>query len=177
MGGIALYGMAHSVGVNAKLLRNGADLPVFGVEQVTNVSLCFQIEHSVPSTSGIRIDESTPSAANDAAEPTGEHARPSLVPRGRGSRDRQQDPATERGTKGTLIRHADIGSAPAILALTVPMIESSLETLLMATVGEAPLLPIGLLAAQRAAVALSPVAVAADPKQPAASAVSANALT
>jgi hypothetical protein len=44
------------------------------------------------------------------------------------------------------------------------MIESSLETLLMATVGEAPLLPIGLLAAQRAAVALSPVAVAANPK-------------
>jgi hypothetical protein len=86
------------------------------------------------------------------------------VPRGRGSRDLQQDPATERGTKGTLIRHADIGSAPAILALTVPMIESSLETLLMATVGEAPLLPIGLLAAQRAAVALSPVAVAANPK-------------
>jgi hypothetical protein len=38
-----------------------------------------------------------------------------------------------------LIRHADIGSAPAILALTVPMIESSLETLLMATVGETPL--------------------------------------
>jgi hypothetical protein len=57
------------------------------------------------------------------------------------------------------------------------MIESSLETLLMATVGEAPLLPIGLLAAQRAAVALSPVAVAADPKHFAASAAPAKALT
>jgi hypothetical protein len=76
-----------------------------------------------------------------------------------------------------LIRHAGIGSAPAILALTVPMIESSLETLLVAAVGEAPLLPIGLLAAQRAAVALSPVAVAADPKQPAASTASAKTLT
>jgi len=76
-----------------------------------------------------------------------------------------------------LIRHAGIGSAPAILALTVPMIESSLATLLVATVGEAPLLPIGLLPAQRAAVALSPVAVAADPKHPAASAAAANALT
>ena len=47
------YGPLWSVGaawveVNAKLLRNGANLPVFGVEQVTNVSLCFQIEHSVP---------------------------------------------------------------------------------------------------------------------------------
>jgi hypothetical protein len=57
------------------------------------------------------------------------------------------------------------------------MIQSSLETLLMATVGETLLLPIGLLAAQRAAVALTPVAVAADPKQPAASTASAKALT
>jgi hypothetical protein len=70
-----------------------------------------------------------------------------------------------------------MSSASAILALTVPMIESSLETLLMATVGEAPLLPISLLAAQRAAVALSTVAVAADPKHFAASAASAKALT
>ena len=99
------------------------------------------------------------------------------MPGGRGSRDLQQDPATERGTKGTLIRHAGISSAVAILALTVPMIESPLETLLMATVGKTPLLPIGLLAAQRAAVALSPVAVAADPKQPAASTASAKTLT
>jgi hypothetical protein len=95
----------------------------------------------------------------------------------RGSCDLQQDPATERGTKGTLIRHASISSASAILALTVPMIELSLETLLVATVGETPLLPIGLLAAQRAAVTLSPVAVAADPKQLAASTASAKALT
>ena len=99
------------------------------------------------------------------------------MPGGRGSRDLQQDPATERGTKGTLIRHAGIGSASAILALTVPMIESSFGALLVATVGAAPLLPIGLLAAQRAAVALSPVAVTTDPKQPAASKASAKALT
>jgi len=76
-----------------------------------------------------------------------------------------------------LIRHAGISSASAILALTVPMIELSLETLLMAAVGQAPLLSISLLAAQRAAVALSPVAVTADPKQPAASMPSAKALT
>ena len=83
----------------------------------------------------------------------------------------------ERGTKGTLIRHMGFSSPSAILALTIPMIESSLETLLMAKVGETPLLPIGLLAAKRAAVALSPVAVAADPKQLAASTASAKALT
>jgi hypothetical protein len=76
-----------------------------------------------------------------------------------------------------LIRHAGIGSAPAILALTVPMIESSLETLLMATVGETPLLPIGLLPAKRAAVALSSVAVAADPEPLATCTVPAKALT
>jgi hypothetical protein len=76
-----------------------------------------------------------------------------------------------------LIRHAGISPSVAILALTVPMIEPSLETLLVATIGEAPLLPIGLLAAQRAAVALSPVAVTANPKQLAASTASAKALT
>jgi hypothetical protein len=76
-----------------------------------------------------------------------------------------------------LIRHAGISPSVAIFALTVPMIEPSLETLLVATIGEAPLLPIGLLAAQRAAVALSPVAVTADPKQPAAGKPSAKALT
>jgi hypothetical protein len=76
-----------------------------------------------------------------------------------------------------LIRHARSDPASTILALTVPMIESSLETLLVAAVGEAPLLPISLLAAQRAAVALSPVAVTADPKQLAASMPSAKALT
>jgi len=76
-----------------------------------------------------------------------------------------------------LIRHASIRSASAIVALAVPVIESSFGALLVATVGEAPLLPIGLLAAQRAAVALSPVAVAADPEPLATSDVPAKALT
>src|SRR5947207_13475225 len=40
--------MAHRVVVNTELLRNGADCPVFGVEQVTNVSLRFKIEHPIP---------------------------------------------------------------------------------------------------------------------------------
>jgi hypothetical protein len=79
--------------------------------------------------------------------------------------------------EGTLIRHASIGSASAILPLTVPMIESSLETLLVTAVGEAPLLSISLLAAQRAAIALSSVAAAANPKHFAASTDAAKALT
>jgi len=99
------------------------------------------------------------------------------VPNGRGSCGLQQDPATERGTKGTLIRHAGSHPASAIVALTVPVIESSFGALLVAAIGAAPLLPISLLAAQRVAVALSPVAVAADPKHFAASAASAKALT
>jgi len=76
-----------------------------------------------------------------------------------------------------LIRHAGIGSASAILSLAVPVIESSFGALLVAAIGVAPLLPISLLAAQRAAVALSTVAVAADPKHFAASAAAAKALT
>jgi hypothetical protein len=111
MGDVVLQGTAHRVVVNTELLRNGADFPVFGVEQVTNVRLRFQIEHPVPPFSGIRIDESSPAATNDAAKPTGERARPTLAPSGRGSCGLQQDPATKRGTKGTLIRHA--GSDPA----------------------------------------------------------------
>ena len=99
------------------------------------------------------------------------------MPDGRGSRDLQQDPATERGTKGTLIRHTGSDPTSAILSLAVPVIESSFGALLVATVGEAPLLPIGLLAAQRAAVALSSVAVAADPEPLATSDVPAKALT
>src|SRR5258708_19819871 len=84
--------MAHSVVVDTKLFCNGADLPVFGVEQVTNVSLRFKIEHPIPPFSGIRIDESSPAATNDAAKPTGERARPTLAPSGRGSCGLQQDP-------------------------------------------------------------------------------------
>jgi len=76
-----------------------------------------------------------------------------------------------------LIRHAGSDPASAIVALTVPVIESSFGALLVAAIGAAPLLPISLLAAQRAAVALSPVAVAADPKHFAASAEAAKALT
>jgi hypothetical protein len=83
----------------------------------------------------------------------------------------------ERGTKGTLIRHAGINSASAIPPLTVPVIESSFGALLLAAVGEAPLLSISSLAAQQAAIALSSVAVVANPKHFAASAEAAKALT
>jgi hypothetical protein len=76
-----------------------------------------------------------------------------------------------------LIRHAGSDPASAIVALTVPVIESSFGALLVAAIGTAPLLPISLLATQRATVALSTVAVAADPKHFAASAASAKALT
>ena len=83
----------------------------------------------------------------------------------------------EGGTEGTMIRHAGIGSASAILPLTVPVIKSSFGALLVAAVGETPLLSISSLAAQRAAIALSSVAVAANPKHFAASAEAAKALT
>jgi hypothetical protein len=83
----------------------------------------------------------------------------------------------EKRNEGNLDPSRGQRSGAAIVALTVPVIQSSFGALLVAAIGAAPLLPISLLAAQRAAMALSPVAVAADPKHFAASAASAKALT
>ena len=118
------------------------------------------------------------SATNNAAKPTGERSRPTLAPTGVGVVACSRILNGERN-EGNLdpSRPTHMGSAPAILPLTVPVIESSFGALLVAAVGAAPLLSIGLLAAQRAAVTLSTVAVAADPEHFAASAPSAKALT
>ena len=66
-----------------------------------------------------------------------------------------------------MIRHAFLGdqTAPTIGPLSVSMIESSLGTLLMTPVGQAPLLAIGLVSTGHAAVTMPSVAVAADPEQ------------
>jgi hypothetical protein len=172
--------MAHSIGVNAELLGDSADLPVFGIEQVTNVSLSFPIEQLGASVSAIGINESPVSAANDAAEPAGEPSRPTLGANGCRTGDLQRHPEAESGTKGSFIRHGPPhtdDAAPSILALTVSMIEPSFGALLMAPVSEAPLLTIGLVATCRAAVTLSSVAMPANPEQLAASDTPANPLT
>ena len=63
---------------------------------------------------------------------------------------------------GTLIRHAASGTTPAaIVTLTIAMVETSQERLLVSTIGLAMLVSAGLAPASRATVALSPIAVGA----------------
>jgi len=66
-----------------------------------------------------------------------------------------------RDRSGTLIRHAASGTTPAIGTLTIAVMETSPERLLVSTIGLAVLLSSGLAPASRAAVALSPIAVGA----------------
>jgi hypothetical protein len=47
-GRAVLQSTTNGVGVNTELLSDRADLPVFGIEPVANLSLSFQIEHPVP---------------------------------------------------------------------------------------------------------------------------------
>jgi hypothetical protein len=56
-----------------------------------------------------------------------------------------------------LIRHASPHPASAVFSLTVPVIEPSFRTLLVTTVGAAPLAKSGSLATDQAAVALSAI--------------------
>ena len=78
---------------------------------------------------------------------------------------------------GTLIRHARPASPPiSIFALPVAMVESSFQAPLVAAVGAAPLLQSRLSTASGAAVALSAIAVLADPEHRVASSAAANPL-
>ncbi len=76
------------------------------------------------------------------------------LPRGHGD--------TGFGDSGTLIRHAFRGVAASIGALMVAMVESSCGALLVASVGFAELAAACQVATGPAAVALSPVTMAAD---------------
>jgi len=63
-----------------------------------------------------------------------------------------------------LIRHAGslLKASTPILPLLVAMIEPAFRALLVARIGESPLLPAGLFAAGGAAIAMSTIAVGAD---------------
>lgn len=66
---------------------------------------------------------------------------------------------------GTLIRHARPAGPPiSIFTLPVAMVEAAFQAPLVAVVGAAPLLESGLSTASGAAVALSAIAVLADPE-------------
>jgi len=76
---------------------------------------------------------------------------------------------------GRLIRHADQRVALPVRTLPVPMIEPAFPTPLVAVVGSAVLSAPGCAAASRTAIALSAVAVRANPEQRLASLTATNA--
>jgi len=76
--------------------------------------------------------------------------------------------------KGTLIRHARLRPAPAVLPLPVAMIEPAFRTPLVSPIGAAPLPAPGLIAARAAAVELSSITAGAEKKQSVAFTTQAN---
>lgn len=80
--------------------------------------------------------------------------------------------------QGRYIRHASrTGLATPILALPVAMVLAPFRTLLVATVGQAVLLPTRFEPTPQAAVLLSTVALVADPEDPATVAGTTKSLT
>jgi hypothetical protein len=77
----------------------------------------------------------------------------------------------------TLIRHAPLSLTLSIEALTIAMVQPTLGTLLMPSIGLTPLLTSGFLAAAWAAVALTPVTARTNPKQNPTAGGQAKALT
>jgi hypothetical protein len=63
-----------------------------------------------------------------------------------------------------LIRHANLGLAPPVFALTIAMIEASFGTLLVAAIGLPPLLATRFLAATWAAISLPAITMTAQVK-------------
>jgi hypothetical protein len=94
-----------------------------------------------------------------------------------GNRSPGRNPATCGGRKGTLIRHANLCSAPSIVTLAIAMVVSSCGSQLVPTVGLSSLLSAGSLPAHLAAVVVSPVTVAADEEDPVTVAGTTNSLT
>ena len=141
-------------------------------EPVRYLSLSFPIEHPGSFLSVLWINKSAPSAANDAAKPTGKRWRGAFEATGCAKGDRQGHPVAESGRKRRLIRHTFLRdqTAPTQGALTVSMIESSLGTLLVTLVRQAAPLAIALVAAGGTAIIVPSVTVVTDPEQHAAAA-------
>ena len=120
--------MANSIGMDAKFLGNGADLPMFGVETMTNLHAGFWADHRGSYNRvefGKRIDE-TATASTPAAQPrNGGRGFSDATPRRqrqRGQKRRRSylltvcaDLASHSGMiarrkdrNGTLIRHAGL---------------------------------------------------------------------
>jgi hypothetical protein len=90
---------------------------------------------------------------------------------------RQGDIAFRRVIGGTLIRHVTCGQPLPVGPLTVPVIEPSFNAPLMTDVGGTSLLTAPFGTAEVAAILLSPITVAADPENDAATLCPAKPLT
>jgi len=129
-----------------------------------------------------RIDEAAWPAADRAAQRTGARFQPVRRPNSQCDDCRRRDRFStaewcrRNDRKGRLIRHAGSAPAFAVVLLAIPVVEPAFETLLIAAVG-LPVLPTpGFNAARRAAIALSAVAMCANPEHRLASLAAANAL-
>jgi len=140
------------------------------MKQMTDVSNLLQGDHGSP-LQVKRIDPAAPTPADQTHHPTpilrsrvgeGEFRRWGRLNRwqwpGRGH------PRTRQRGKGTLIRHARLSAAPTIGSLTIPMIQTSFGTLLVAAIGLLALLAARFFPAPGAAVSLPPVTMTAEIK-------------
>ena len=164
-----LNGAPYGVGVDVQGLRNRADFPMLGVEIAANLYAGFGTDHrSSPSSWNLweRIDEAAWPTTNRAAQPEiGAFFLPTGQPRWQRDRNRHRDrfsPAEwcrRNDRKGTLIRHASRRVTVPVRTLPVAVIESALQTPLVAAIGLAALPAPSFGAAGRAAIALSAIAV------------------
>ena len=90
---------------------------------------------------------------------------------------RRKDAASRRRLRGTLIHNGKCSESLAIGFLTVPLIKSPFESFPVTKVCSAPLFPTSFLATLIAAVLMTPITTAANPKYRSAVVPSANPLT
>jgi len=150
VGAVGGHGRPDGVRVHSELGGDGADLPVLGVVEAADLGGLLGGDHlsSLP-----LLDEPAPAPADDAADAPGSGSWLDRI--------QLRDAAGQRPPRATLIRHA-AGQPEAVGALAVGVVETSLGALLVAAVGGPALLAPRDLTARGAAVALAPVAGAAD---------------
>jgi hypothetical protein len=155
-----------------------SDLPMFGVEQVTDLGEYLLGDHFSPRFLE-RIHEQAQSSADNAPEKGAMRIGKAL----RFYRSscwyqfRRGEVARRERARGSLIRHVSYALAFSVGPLTISMIQFSFRTLLVSAIGFTSLLTTCLGTAALATVALSLITGTADPKDGAASVCVAKSLT
>src|SRR6266536_1536380 len=149
---IGLHRRADGVAVHAKLRGDGADLPVLGEVQAADGGDLLRIEHARLPREWI---DQRPGATADATK----DLAPARIGRGP---DRRQQGRQDGRRIATLIRHAERrGQAPAVLPLTIAVVESPLRANLVPTIRRSSLLPPRFVPTPLRAVPLSAIAAPA----------------